>query len=138
MFKPDDLLLALTGAQVEFIVIGGVAVGVHGFTRATKDLDIVPDHESAHLRKFLIASSLAVAHISESVAAQDCAGMHDHMVAKCGARVHRNVGINLAGGADDHAGANGATRADPSIVADLHPLTDHGPFFHDNATTQYC
>jgi hypothetical protein len=42
MFEPDDLLLALTNAQVEFIVIGGVAVGVHGFARATKDLDIVP------------------------------------------------------------------------------------------------
>lgn len=43
MFEPDDLLLALANAQVNFIVIGGVAVGVHGFARATKDLDIVPD-----------------------------------------------------------------------------------------------
>ncbi len=43
MFEPDDLLLALTDASVEFVVIGGVAVGVHGFVRATKDLDIVPD-----------------------------------------------------------------------------------------------
>ncbi len=43
MFEPDDLLLALSGAQVRFVVIGGVAVGVHGFVRATKDLDIVPD-----------------------------------------------------------------------------------------------
>jgi hypothetical protein len=43
MFEPDDLLLALTDAQVNFIIIGGVAVGVHGFVRATKDLDIVPD-----------------------------------------------------------------------------------------------
>jgi hypothetical protein len=42
MFEPDDLLLTLTSAGVEFIVIGGVAVGVHGFARATKDLDIVP------------------------------------------------------------------------------------------------
>jgi hypothetical protein len=48
MFEPDDLLLALTSAQVEFIIIGGVAVGVHGFVRATKDLDIVPapSHEN--------------------------------------------------------------------------------------------
>jgi hypothetical protein len=42
MFEPDDLLVTLTRAQVDFIVIGGVAVGVHGYTRATKDLDIVP------------------------------------------------------------------------------------------------
>jgi len=31
MFEPDDLLLTLANAQVDFIVIGGVAVGVHGF-----------------------------------------------------------------------------------------------------------
>jgi hypothetical protein len=43
MFEPDDLLLALTDADVEFVVIGGVAVGVHGFVRATRDLDVVPD-----------------------------------------------------------------------------------------------
>jgi len=42
MFEPDDLLLTLTSAGVEFVVIGGIAVGVHGFARATKDLDIVP------------------------------------------------------------------------------------------------
>ena len=34
-----------------------------------------------------------------------------------------------------HAGANGATRADPSIVADLHPFTNDGPFFHNDAST---
>ena len=56
MFAPDELLLALTNAQVEFIVIGGVAVGVHGFVRATKDLDIVPQptHENlARLARLL-------------------------------------------------------------------------------------
>jgi len=51
MFEPDDLLLALTGAEVEFVVIGGVAVGVHGFIRATKDLDIVPDPSPANLER---------------------------------------------------------------------------------------
>jgi hypothetical protein len=51
MFEPDDLLLALTGAQVEFVIIGGVAVSVHGFIRATKDLDIVPDPSPANLER---------------------------------------------------------------------------------------
>jgi hypothetical protein len=51
MFEPEDLLLALTGAQVEFVVIGGVAVGVHGFVRATKDLDIVPDPSPENLQR---------------------------------------------------------------------------------------
>jgi hypothetical protein len=49
MFQPDELLLALTRAHVDFIVIGGVAVGVHGFIRATKDLDIVPEPAPTNL-----------------------------------------------------------------------------------------
>ncbi len=51
MFEPDDLLLSLTAANVEFVVIGGVAVGVHGFVRATKDLDIVPDPTPENLTR---------------------------------------------------------------------------------------
>lgn len=51
MFAPDDLLLRLTNAQVQFVVIGGVAVGVHGFIRATKDLDIVPDPDPENLAR---------------------------------------------------------------------------------------
>jgi len=62
MFEPDDLLLTLTNAQVEFIVIGGVAVGVHGFTRATKDLDIVPDPSMENLER--------LAHVLTEIEAQ--------------------------------------------------------------------
>lgn len=51
IFEPDELLLALTRAEVDFIVIGGVAVGVHGFIRATKDLDIVPDPDPSNLAR---------------------------------------------------------------------------------------
>jgi hypothetical protein len=37
-----ELLSALTAAQVELVVIGGVAVAAHGYVRATADLDVVP------------------------------------------------------------------------------------------------
>jgi hypothetical protein len=36
------ILAELTREGVEFLVIGGVAVGFHGYVRATKDVDIVP------------------------------------------------------------------------------------------------
>jgi hypothetical protein len=49
MFQPDELLLALAHADVRFVIIGGIAVGVHGYVRATKDLDIVPDPDPANL-----------------------------------------------------------------------------------------
>jgi hypothetical protein len=51
MFQADELLLALRDADVRFVVIGGIAVGVHGYVRATKDLDIVPDPELANLAR---------------------------------------------------------------------------------------
>jgi hypothetical protein len=51
MFQADELLLALARAGVRFIVIGGIAVGVHGYVRATKDLDIVPDPDIENLTR---------------------------------------------------------------------------------------
>ncbi|MEX2193890.1 MAG: hypothetical protein WD844_01270 [Thermoleophilaceae bacterium] len=40
------LLQALHDHEVRFVVIGGVAVGAHGYVRSTADLDIVPDPSS--------------------------------------------------------------------------------------------
>jgi hypothetical protein len=51
MFLADELLLALARAGVRFVIIGGIAVGVHGYVRATKDLDIVPDPDPANLER---------------------------------------------------------------------------------------
>src|SRR5258707_14384149 len=51
MFQADELLLALLRADVRFVGIGGIAVGVHGYVRATKDLDIVPDPEPENLAR---------------------------------------------------------------------------------------
>lgn len=38
----DAILRALGSGGVDFVLIGGVAVGMHGAVRATKDVDIVP------------------------------------------------------------------------------------------------
>ncbi|MGN6869611.1 MAG: hypothetical protein ACTHMY_14565 [Solirubrobacteraceae bacterium] len=51
MFRADELLLALTRADVRFVIIGGIAVGVHGYVRATTDLDIVPDSDPGNLAR---------------------------------------------------------------------------------------
>lgn len=45
----EALLHALARSGVRFVVIGGVAVGVHGFVRATKDLDVCPAGDRANL-----------------------------------------------------------------------------------------
>jgi len=50
------ILRELVDEGVDFLVIGGVAVGYHGHIRATKDIDIVPAPDSANLIR--LASAL--------------------------------------------------------------------------------
>jgi predicted nucleotidyltransferase len=45
------ILEALAREGVEFLIIGGVAVGFHGYVRATKDVDIVPAPDSGNLAR---------------------------------------------------------------------------------------
>lgn len=47
----EGLLKVLVENNVEFFVIGGVAVGFHGYLRATKDLDIVPNPNPKNLKR---------------------------------------------------------------------------------------
>lgn len=47
------LLRELVLADVRFIVVGGVAVVMHGYLRATKDLDLVIDLSAPEARKAL-------------------------------------------------------------------------------------
>ncbi|MGI8726216.1 MAG: hypothetical protein ACR2K6_00855 [Solirubrobacterales bacterium] len=44
------LLEELRSGQVDFIIVGGMAVGAHGHPRAT-NIDIVPDPETANLKR---------------------------------------------------------------------------------------
>ncbi len=45
------ILGELAQEGVEFLVIGGVAVGFHGYVRATKDVDVVPAPEPQNLAR---------------------------------------------------------------------------------------
>lgn len=45
----QGILAELDRGDVEFLVIGGIAVGFHGFVRATKDVDIVPAPDPSNL-----------------------------------------------------------------------------------------
>lgn len=78
----EGLLVALDAAGVRFVVIGGFAVVAHGYPRATKDLDIVPDPDPDNLKQLasalsdLDASVLGVEELSaEEVVQPDAAGL---------------------------------------------------------------
>jgi len=50
-FDLRALLETLNERGVRFIVIGGVAVGAHGYVRGTEDLDLVPDPDPQNLER---------------------------------------------------------------------------------------
>lgn len=50
-FDLHALLEALDKLGVRFVVIGGVAVGAHGYVRGTEDLDLVPDPDPENLAR---------------------------------------------------------------------------------------
>lgn len=50
-FEPDALMESLCASGVRFVLIGGLAVGVHGVVRATRDIDIVPDPARDNLER---------------------------------------------------------------------------------------
>jgi hypothetical protein len=50
-FDLRALLEALNESGVRFVVIGGVAVGAHGYVRGTEDLDLVPDPDPENLAR---------------------------------------------------------------------------------------
>jgi predicted nucleotidyltransferase len=47
----EELLVALAQANVRFVVVGGVAVVIHGHARLTADLDLVVDLEPDNARR---------------------------------------------------------------------------------------
>lgn len=51
----DTILRTLLRHEVDFVVIGGLAVGAHGFPRATKDVDLVPAPDAANRRRLFAA-----------------------------------------------------------------------------------
>ncbi|HEX4035828.1 MAG TPA: DUF6036 family nucleotidyltransferase [Solirubrobacteraceae bacterium] len=53
--RPRELLATLDRSGVEFVVIGGFALAPHGYVRATKDLDIVPQPTAANRRRLAAA-----------------------------------------------------------------------------------
>jgi len=53
--RPLELLRVLREHDVDFLVIGGVAVAAHGYVRGTKDVDIIPQPSRANLERLLAA-----------------------------------------------------------------------------------
>jgi len=49
----EEVLRALDSSSIRFILVGGVAVVLHGVPRTTMDLDLVIDLEEGNVRRFV-------------------------------------------------------------------------------------
>ncbi len=49
--RPRELLAGLLDRGVDFIVVGGLAVGFHGWPRATQDIDVCPGPAQENLER---------------------------------------------------------------------------------------
>jgi len=54
-----DLIKMLTVAKVEFVLVGGLAVALHGYQRVTMDVDVVLAMDEDNLRRFLSAAKIS-------------------------------------------------------------------------------
>ncbi len=63
VLNPRALLDSLRAHDVEFVVIGGFCVAVHGVVRATKDVDIVPEPSAANRARLAAALRGLHAHV---------------------------------------------------------------------------
>ncbi len=52
-FQFEELLVALTKSGVDFAVVGGLAVGMNGYARATKDADIIVSERPDNIGRLL-------------------------------------------------------------------------------------
>ena len=51
-----DLIRMLAQAKVEFVLVGGLAVALHGYQRATLDVDVVLAMDDENLQRFLVVA----------------------------------------------------------------------------------
>jgi hypothetical protein len=51
--KTTELLQSLADANVQYVLVGGLAVQLHGFMRATFDIDLVLAMNNANLERFI-------------------------------------------------------------------------------------
>lgn len=64
----DELLRRLADAEVEFVVVGGLALNAWGVVRGTKDVDIVVATDSGNLKRVADVAVAAGGHVQQGEA----------------------------------------------------------------------
>ncbi len=54
-----ELIKALADSKVDFVLVGGLAVALHGYQRVTMDVDVVLALDDGNLRRFIACAKAA-------------------------------------------------------------------------------
>lgn len=54
-----DLIRSLSDADIDFVLVGGLAVALHGYQRVTMDVDVVLAMTPENLRRFIACAKAA-------------------------------------------------------------------------------
>lgn len=54
-FRPDEIFKVLARNQVDFVVIGGIAVQGHGYIRSTYDVDVIVEPTALNMTRLSVA-----------------------------------------------------------------------------------
>lgn len=86
-----DLFRELQKHEVRYLVVGGIAINLHGVERATMDVDLVLAMDDSNLQRFLAAAKMLRLHPSLPVALETLCDVtqldewvrEKHMIAFC-------------------------------------------------------
>lgn len=138
MTLPDlgGLLRALREGDVEFVVVGGVAVAAHEYVRATEDVDLVPAPDHANLDRLanVLVRLDAQLHRGRNLSVSTRHGDADIIQCLPGVPSHQALadeaiqveiaGVEISVCSRDHLVAMKRARGKPIDIADLERLTD--------------
>lgn len=57
-----ELLKMLAEAKIEFVLVGGLAVALHGYQRVTMDVDVVLAMDKGNLQRFIAVAKISSLH----------------------------------------------------------------------------
>jgi predicted nucleotidyltransferase len=146
------LLRALREGNVEFVVVGGVAVAAHEYVRATEDVDLVPAPDQANLDRLANVLVALDAHLTldpdrqigpderealhrgrnvsvstrhgDADIIQRLPGVPSHQALADQAISVEIAGVEISVCSRDHLVAMKRARSNPIDIADLERLTD--------------
>jgi predicted nucleotidyltransferase len=76
LFDPRTILIELADHDVEFTVVGGIAVQAHGHIRSTNDLDVIPAPDMLNLSRLVEALADLGARVVHAGGAIDVGDPH--------------------------------------------------------------